>query len=412
MEDVMASTRCDAYFERISKVMPYGSSTASKAALYRPEEPALVERAAGCRVWDVDGREFIDFRNGLGPITLGYGYPAVDAAVREQLERGIGFSHPHRLECEVAELLTTVIPSAEQVRFLKTGGEANAACFRLARAFTGREHIVQIGYHGWLNSLAAGGQYRPGVTAASAPAGVPVGLAAVHHSAGWNDLAEVERLFELLPGQIAAVCVAASYADMAAGATFYPALRALTRKHGALLIYDEIVTGFRIALAGVQEYFGVTPDLAVFAKGVANGMPLSVFCGRREVMSLCDRGGRTVISSTYGGECLSLAAAKAVISVYREQDVVGHLWRQGEAMWGGVNRLCAQYQVPLALRGFWPCPQFTPQAGAPADLLPRLFRAACRHGVVLYNVSYVNFSHQDADVAEALERLERALRDL
>ena len=117
----MASTRCDAYFERISKVMPYGSSTASKAALYRPEEPALVERAAGCRVWDVDGREFIDFRNGLGPITLGYGYPAVDAAVREQLERGIGFSHPHRLECEVAELLTTVIPGAEQVRFLKTG---------------------------------------------------------------------------------------------------------------------------------------------------------------------------------------------------------------------------------------------------------------------------------------------------
>jgi glutamate-1-semialdehyde 2,1-aminomutase len=408
----MTTTRSADYFARISKVMPYGSSTASKAALYPPEEPTLVERAAGCRVWDVDGREFIDFRNGLGPITLGYTYPAVDEAVREQLARGIIFSHPHRLECEVAELLTEVIPCAEQVRFLKTGGEANAACFRLARAFTGREHIVQIGYNGWLNSLAAGGQYRPGVAAANVPAGVPAGLAGVHHSAGWNDLAGVERLFELLPGQIAAVCVAASYADMAAGASFYPALRELTRKHGALLIYDEIVTGFRVALAGVQEYFGVTPDLAVFAKGVANGMPLSVFCGRREVMSLCDRGGRAVISSTYGGECLSLAAAKAVISVYREQDVVGHLWRQGEAVWGGVNRLCAQYQIPLSLRGFWPCPQFTPQAGAPADLLPRLFRAACRHGVVLYNVSYVNFSHRDADVAEALERLERALREL
>lgn len=408
----MATTQCDEYFERLSRVMPYGSSTASKAALYRPEEPALVERASGCRVWDVDGRSFIDFRNGLGPITLGYAYPAVDEAIREQLGRGIVFSHPHRLECEVAELLTEIIPCAEQVRFLKTGGEAIAACFRLARTHTGREHIVQIGYNGWLNSLAAGGHFRPGQTATSAPAGVPAGLATVHHAVGWDDLSALDELFALLPGQIAAVCVAASYADMAAGATFYPALRELTRKHGALLIYDEIVTGFRVALAGVQEYFGVTPDLAVFAKGVANGMPLSVFCGRREVMGHCDRGGRSVISSTYGGECLSLAAAKAVIQVYREQDVIGHLWRQGEALWGGVNRLCAQYRVPLSLRGFWPCPQFTPEPGAPADLLPRWFRAACRHGVVLYSVSYVSFSHRDADIAETLERLERAIREL
>ena len=408
----MAKTRCDDYFERLSKVMPYGSSTASKAALYRPEEPALVERAQGCRVWDLDGREFIDFRNGLGPITLGYAFPVVDEAIREQLQRGIVFSQPHRLECEVAELLTEVIPSAEQVRFLKTGGEACAACFRLARAFTGREHIVQVGYNGWLNSLAAGGLYRPGVAAEGVPAGVPAGLAAVHHSAGWNDLAGVQRLFELLPGQIAAVAVAAGYADLAAGKTFYPALRELTRAHGALLIYDEIVTGFRVALAGVQEYFGVTPDLAVFAKGVANGMPLSVFCGRREVMHQCDRGGKAVISSTYGGECLSLAAAKAVVQFYRQKDVIGHLWHQGEAMWTGLNRLFEQHAVPLRLRGFWPCAQFCPLPGAPADLLPRFFRAACGQGVTLYNVSYVNYSHQDADVTEALQRLARAIQGL
>lgn len=408
----MTTPRGDEYFGRINRVMPYGSSTASKAALYRPEEPALVERAQGCRVWDVDGREFIDFRNGLGPITLGYRFPAVDDAIREQLARGIVFSQPHRLECEVAELLTQIIPGAEQVRFLKTGGEACAACFRLARAFTGREHIVQIGYNGWLNSLAAGGQFRPGVAAENVPAGVPAGLAAVHHGAAWNDLAGVARLFELLPGQIAAVCVAAGYADMAAGKTFYPGLRELTRRHGALLIYDEIVTGFRIALGGVQEYFGVTPDLAVFAKGVANGMPLSVFCGRRDLMSLCDRGGKAVISSTYGGEALSLAAAQATLGVYRSQHVIEHLWRQGETMWQGLNRRFEARGVPLRLKGFWPCAQFCPQSGAPADLLARFFRAACRHGVTLYGVSYVNFSHQDADVAEALERLEQALNEL
>lgn len=408
----MASTRCDDFADRLGRIMPYGSSTASKAATYRPEEPTAVERARGCRVWDVDGREFIDFRNGLGPITLGYCYPAVDVAIREQLDRGIGFSYPHRLECEVAELLAGIIPCAEQVRFLKTGGEAMAACIRLARAFTGREHVVQIGYNGWVNSVAAGGLHRPGVAAENVPAGVPAGLAAVHHAADWNDVAGVSRLFELLPGQIAAVCVAAAYADIAAGKTFYPALRELTNRHGALLVYDEIVTGFRVSLAGVQQYFGVTPDLAVFAKGVANGMPLSVYCGRREVMSLCDRGGSASISSTYGGECLSLAAAKAVIGVYRRQDVVGHLWRQGEALWGGLERLFRQCGVPLTLKGFWPCPQFLPEPGTPADLLPRFLRAACRHGVTLYTVPYVNFSHQDADIAEALARLERAVSDL
>ncbi len=408
----MATTQCDAYAERLSRVMPYGSSTASKAALYRPEEPAVVERARGCRIWDVDGREFIDFRNGLGPISLGYCYPAVDEAIREQLARGIVFSYPHRLECEVAELLSEVIPCAGQVRFLKTGGEAVAACIRLARAFTGRDHIVHIGYNGWLNSLAAGGQYRPGAVSAAVPAGVPAGVASVHHAAAWNDLAGLNRLFDLLPGQIAAVCVAASYAEMAAGRTFYPALREITSRHGALLIYDEIVTGFRVALAGVQEYFGVTPDLAVFAKGVANGMPLSVYCGRREIMALCDRGGRTSISSTYGGESLSLAAARAVIGVYRTQDVIGHLWRQGEAMWGGLTGLFRERSIPLTLKGFWTCPQFVPEPGAPADLLPRFLRAACRHGVTLYTVPYVNFSHGDADIAEALDRLAKAVRDL
>ncbi len=408
----MATTRGDEFADRLARVMPFGSSTASKAALYRPEEPTAVERARGCRVWDVDGREFIDFRNGLGPITLGYCYPAVDAAVREQLEHGIVFGYPHRLECEVAELLADVIPCAGQVRFLKTGGEAMAACMRLARAFTGREHIIQIGYNGWLNSVAAGGLYRPGVAAEGVPAGVPAGLAAVHHAVVWNDLEAMERLFALLPGQVAAVCVAASYTDMADGATFYPALRTLADRHGALLVFDEIVTGFRLALGGAQQYFGVTPDLAVFAKGVANGMPLSLYCGRKEVMRGCDRGGPTSISSTYGGECLSLAAAKAVVGVYRSQDVIGHLWRQGQAMWGGLERLFRTHGTGLTLKGLWPCPQMVPLPEAPADLLPRFLRAACRHGVTLYTVPYVNFSHQDTDVAEALERLARALGDL
>jgi glutamate-1-semialdehyde 2,1-aminomutase len=392
--------------------LPYGSSTNSKAARSPEVEPSVVARAKGCRLWDLDGREFIDFRNGLGPITLGYGFPAVDAAIREQLGNGIVFSHPHRLEGEVAELVCDLIPCAEMARFLKTGGEANAACFRLARAFTGRDHIVQIGYNGWLNTLAAGGMYRPGVALEGMPKGVPADVARLHHACGWNQIERLRELFAAYPGQIAAVAVAASYADMAAGNTFYPALRELTEAEGALLVYDEIVTGFRVATGGVQEYFGVTPDLAVFAKGIANGMPLSVYCGRRDVMELCGPGGGVTISSTYGGEALSLAAAKVVMGVYRDERVCAYLWRQGETMWGGLNAVFAEHGVPLAMKGFWPCPQLVALPGAPADLTSRFLTAAFAHGVALYGVSYVNFSHADADLAEALDRLALAVRSL
>lgn len=438
--------------ERLGRVMPWGSSTCSKAPQFAPEEPAVIVRGDGCRVWDADGNEFIDFRNGLGPVTLGYRFPAVDEAIREQLASGIVFGHPHPLECEVAEMLCELIPCAEQARFLKTGGEAIAAAIRLARHYTGRDHIIQIGYNGWLNSLATGGAQLPGRSAASVP-GVPQAVSSLHHAAGWNDLPGVERLFDEHEGQVAAVVVAADYAAMADGRTFYPALRALTQKHGALLIFDEIVTGFRIAIGGVQEYFGTVPDLAVFSKGVANGMPLSVYAGRKEVMACCDRGG-AVISSTFGGETLSLAAAKACIATYTRHDVVGRLWTQGEIMWSGLNRLFAQYDIPLEVRGFWPCPAFAVRAdggdagrkedggrpiaagsetssgngaarerdgggrdgmasrAASEGLRERFFRLAYKHGVSLYTISYVNYSHGAHDIEEALTRLERACDEL
>jgi glutamate-1-semialdehyde 2,1-aminomutase len=403
------TTQNACWTERLQQVMPWGSSTCSKAPRFAPEEPGVIVRGKGCRVWDADGREFIDFRNALGPITLGYGFPAVDAAIREQLDSGIVFGHPHPLECEVAEALCRAIPCAEQARFLKTGGEALAACIRLARYVTGREHIVQLGYNGWLNSLAAGGALLPGQQTASAPPGVPAALSALHHSAPWNDMAALELLSAAYPNQIAAVVVAADYANMAAGATFYPALRKWTQEQGSLLVYDEIVTGFRVAVGGVQEYFGVLPDLAVFSKGIANGMPLSAYVGRREIMAALDK---MIVSSTFAGETLSLAAAKASLRTYETEDVIGHLWRQGETLWSGLNALFARYSLPAQARGLWPCPQIT-FSGSDAGLTREaFFRAAYRNGVSLYDVSYVNFSHQDADIAETLERLETACKEV
>ena len=403
------TTKNRKWFDRLQNIMPFGSSTCSKKALYPPDEPTVIVKGKGCRVWDADGKEYIDFRNSLGPITLGYQFPAVDKAIRKQLRSGIIFGHPHPLECEVAEMLCDVIPCAEQARFLKTGGEAAAACIRLARHFTGREHVVQIGYNGWINSLAPGGRVLPGQVATSAPPGVPAGLAAVHHACGWNDIDGLRRLFAAHPGQIAAVVIASAYHSATDGATFYPAVRELTRQEGALLIFDEIVTGFRLAIGGVQEYFKVTPDLAVFAKGIANGMPLAAYVGRRDVMSKLSE---VIVSSTYGGETLSLAAAKAAITVYRTENVIAHLWRQGEKLCKGLDTLFAQHHVPVEMAGSPPCATLQRRPDAPADTMERLFRAAYHNGLSIYNNLYINYSHTDADIDEALARWERACRDL
>ena len=403
-------TTNEEWVQRLKHTMPFGSSTCSKAASLMPDEPGIIVRGDGCRVWDANGKEYIDFRNSLGPITLGYRFPAVDQAIREQLDNGIIFGYPHPLECEVSELICEVIPCAEQARFLKTGGESVAACIRLARAFTGRDHVIQIGYNGWINSLSMTGRTLPGLSAAGEPpAGVPECLSRLHHSAKWDDVESVERLFDEFPDQVAAVVIAASYPDMERGEEFYPALRKLTQEKGALLVYDEIVTGFRVAIGGVQEYFGVTPDLSVFAKGVANGMPLGVYCGRRDVMETAHK---AIVSSTYGGESLTLAAAKAAINTYRNEDVIGHLWRTGEKLWGTLNKIFEEHSLPMAFKGLWPCARLTLEPDAPKGLQADLLRAAFRNGVCLYSCGYVNYSHKEKDVAETLERLEKAVKEV
>lgn len=397
------------WVDRFTAVMPFGSSTASKAPRLLPEEPEVIVRGDGCRVWDDRGREFIDYRNSLGPVSLGYRYPAVDEAIRAQLDRGIIFGHPAPIEAEVAEQFCAHVPGMEQARFLKTGGEAIAAAIRIARSYTGRDHVIQSGYNGWLNGLGAGAAALPG-RSAPAPAGVPAAVAALHHPVPWNDLAAIEQLLEEYRGQVAAVVVAADYAEMADGATFYPQLRELLDAHGCLLVLDEIVTGFRIAIGGVNQYFDAGADLAVYGKGLANGMPISVYAGRREVMAACGPGG-AIISSTFGGETLSLAAAAVCLDLYTTTDVIGHLWRQGTALRDGLNAVFHARDIPLSLAGLAPCPTFRATDGR-AGVLDSFFRAAYRHGVSLTAVPYVNYSHTDDDIAETLDRLDRACADI
>lgn len=393
-------------YKRSTAFLAQGSSTSSKAPTFRNVEPALIDQGQGCRIWDTDGNEYIDFRNALGPITLGYCVKEIDEAIVEQLKRGIIFGHPHALEGEVAEMLTAIVPCAQRVRFLKTGGEALAACIKIARSTTRRNRILQCGYNGWLNILSSGGRRPTGIAASEPLNGVPVELGRLHKSLPWGDIEPWREAFKEHGDEIAAVVIACNYSDMEKGKCFLPALRKLTNEYGALLVYDEIVTGFRLAPGGAQEYFDAVPDMAVFGKGLANGMPLSVYAGRAD---LIDSARDIGISSTFAGETLSLAAARATMHFYEANQVISHLWRVGETMWSEVNRLFKQYGVDAVASGFPVCPEF--MFGCPKTA-SRFFKACYAQGVSLYQVSYVNFSHKESDITETHKRIEAALSSI
>ncbi|MCM8772170.1 MAG: aminotransferase class III-fold pyridoxal phosphate-dependent enzyme [Candidatus Omnitrophica bacterium] len=382
-----------------------GSSTNSKIPVFE-EEPAIIVKGNGCRVYDIDGNEYIDFRCALGPVTLGYNIPEINSAIIEQLKNGIIFSYPHILEGEVAKMLTEVIPFAEKVRFLKTGGEAISACIKIARNYTKRKKIIHCGYNGWLNCFDVSGTVAPGISRSSPIKGIPPEISSLHKNLPWADFEKWEKVFKEEGEEIAGVVIASNYKEMEKGKEFLPFIRKLTQKYGSLMIMDEIVTGFRVALGGVSEYFGFIPDLAVFSKGIANGMPISAYLGKSE---LIDTASEIGISSTFGGETLSLSACKAVIEFYQKNNVIEYLWKTGKKMWDGINDLFKKYGIKAEIKGFPVCPFFDFKNAEERDLF---FRKCFKNGVIFYNVGYVCYSHKEDDIKEALEKVEKSIKEM
>jgi glutamate-1-semialdehyde aminotransferase len=389
--------------ERARRVVPGASQTLSKgpAMFVEGAYPVFLERGRGCRVWDVDGNEYIDYILGLASITLGYGHPAVTEAVARQLGDGTIFSLPHPLEVEVAERLVAVIPCAEMARFVKTGSEADAAAVRVARAATGRDVILYCGYHGWHEWHA--------ITTPRSK-GIPKDFARLTAPFTYNDLDSLERALEEHRGQVAAVMMEPVLLDEPRPG-FLAGVKAAAHRHGALLIFDEIVSGFRWAVGGAQERFGVTPDLATFGKGMANGLPLAAIVGRRELMAEFDE---IFVSSTFGGDTLALAACRATLDVYARLPVIDHLWRAGRRFQEGFRALAARLGVPAACTGYPVHPKVTiAHASEPVQraLMSLFLQETARHGVIFHFAGFnVSFSHEDADVDRTLEACEAALR--
>ena len=363
--------------------------------------PKYLKRAKGSHVWDVDGNEYLDYNMGIGPISLGYAYEAVDAAIRHQLEDGITFSLVHPLEVEVGELVREVIPNAEMVRYAKAGAEVTSAAVRIARAYTGRDKVLCCGYHGWHD-------WYVGVTARNL--GVPQATRDLVFTFDYND---IESVASALDDDTACVILEPMTFDFPRDG-FLQKLKDVCHANGTLLVFDEMWTGFRWALGGAQAYFGVTPDLACYSKAIANGMPIAVLTGRTDVMELFDE--QVFFFSTFGGEALSLAAAKATIRILREQNVPDALARKGQKLQDGYNDIATE----LGIRDITYCKGHPARAMIVFDdkndqsliMKSLVQQELIKRGILWQGFHNLCYSHTEADLDYTLEAYSEVLAEL
>ena len=395
--------RSNQMFSRALETIPLASQTFSKShqQWVRGAAPLFLESGLGCRVRDCDGNVYIDYLQGLMSNVLGYRDPDVDEAVRHQLENGISFSLATTLEAELAERLVRLIPCAEMVRFGKNGSDATTAAVRLARAHTGRDKVAVCGYHGWHD-------WYIGTT--SRKLGVPAAVQALSVAFSTNDADALETLLDAEPDAFAAVVLEpAGVAPPAPG--FLQRLRAVTERHGVLLIFDEIVTGFRVAMGGAQAHYGVTPDLAAFGKAMANGMPISAVVGRAEIMKRMED---IFFSATFGGETLSIAAAIATLDKLEREGVAERLRARGEALIAASNAIFARHGLDSVLKfigdGWWPR-LFVDEPPVDRILLTSLLRQEfVAEGLLLASSYNLCLAHDtDPVMAETLDALDRAI---
>jgi glutamate-1-semialdehyde aminotransferase len=392
-----ALTESEKLLVRAHRIIPAYTQTLSKNPTQwsRGVAPAYLVRGSGAHVWDVDGNRYLDFPMALGPVLLGHSHPAVTEAIERQLRDGIAFTLPHPIEVEVAERVVELIPEAERVRFAKTGSDATTAAVRLARACTGRDEVVVCGYHGWHDWYVA---------STSRAAGVPEAVRALTDSFAFNDLDSLDEALERQSGRTAAVVLEPAGAEEPAPG-FLEAVVERVHAAGALAIFDEIITGFRLAPGGAQERYGVIADLAAFGKALGNGMPISALAGRAELM---DRLEDVFFSGTHGGEALSLAAARAVLDTL-DAAAYEQLYERGERLRVGVLGAIEETGVGeyVVIGGAAPRTVVTVREpdgtgpGLPAKTLVQ--QELLRHGVLFNGSNFICLAHSDEDIDLAIE---------
>lgn len=329
----MSFKRSEELLAREMSVSPLAAQTYSKSYRYfsRGMAPSYMDHGEGCYIFDVDGNRFIDFMCALGPITIGYNEPSVNDAVIKQINRFPSGSLQSELEVELAEKICEIIPCAEMVRFVKNGSDATTAAIRLARAYTGRDMVLMSGYHGMHDwSIGASENHK----------GVPEAIRNLTLNFVYNDLSDLEK--KLQTNTVAAVILEPIQSN-GPKEGYLEKVKELTHKYGAILVFDEVVSGFHYALGGAQELFGVTPDLVAFGKGMANGYPISAVAGKKDLMMQIEEG--VFVSTTFGGDSVAMAASLATIKILERVGFYDHISKIGTMLRDGITELIDLYEL-------------------------------------------------------------------
>lgn len=387
---------------RAEKIIPCGTQTASKGPdqFVRGVYPIYLQSGKGSHVFDVDGNEFIDYPCSLGAIYLGHAYPKIVQAIKNQADEGIIFSLMHPNELKLSEMLIDLIPCAESVRLLKNGSDATSAAIRIARAHTRREKIAFCGYHGWQDWY---------IITTAKKKGVPKYNQELIQRFEYNNIESLKKVFEENPGEIAAVIMEPVITEEPKD-NFLQKVKELAEENGAVLIFDEMVTGFRFSLGGAQKYFGVTPHLACFGKSLANGMPISVITGKKEIMDQCKE---IFLSVTFGGEAVTLASAIATLKEAKEKNVVEHIWKIGEQFKEGFNSIAKEIGFNVESIGYPPRQNIAFKDTGKYTVLQikTLFlQETIKRGILIGNVIFFSYSHTKEDIEKTLDVCREALK--
>ena len=424
----MQQTRSQQLFEQAQRVIPGGVNSPVRSFRAVEGTPPFIARGQGSRVWDVDGNEYIDFLGSWGPLALGHAHPVVVEAVQRAAADGTSFGAPVEQEVQLAEIVCQAFPSVDMLRLVNSGTEACMSALRLARAFTGRSKIVKFAgnYHGHADGLlvqAGSGALTHGIPTS---AGVPESYAAETLVATYNDTASVETLFDAWPDDIAAVIVepvAGNMGVVVPATGFHADLRRITEANGALLIFDEVITGFRVGYGGAQALFGITPDITTMGKIIGGGLPVGAYGGRRDVMQMVAPLGPMYQAGTLSGNPLAVAAGVATLTELQRPGVYEQLEATAVRFTEGVAAAFREAEVPSTINrvasmftGFFnpgPVTSLAQVEQSDTAIYGRYFHALLDRGVYIapsqFEAGFVSIAHTDADIDRAIETVGEAL---
>ena len=421
----MDRKRSDELFTEAQRYLPGGVDSPVRAFKAVGGNPIFVQRGSGSRVWDDDGNEFIDYVCSWGPLILGHAHPDVVQALKRAAERGTSFGAPTVLETRLARMVCEALPSVDMVRFVNSGTEAAMSAVRLARGFTGRDKIVKFAgcYHGHSDGLLA--RAGSGVATLGLPdsPGVPSGYTQSTLVTPYNDLDAVKRLFEHHP-DIAAVIVEPVAANMGVvlpHSGFLEGLRELARSSGALLIFDEVITGFRVAYGGAQELYGVTPDLTCLGKVIGGGLPVGAYGGRAEIMRMVAPEGPVYQAGTLSGNPLAMTAGIETLNVLRQGDVFAELERKAARLEEGIADAASRAGMPVRilrvgslLTAFFtaePVTDYESAKSADTERFGEFFRRLLERGIYWppsqFEAAFVSLAHSDEDIEATIEAIKQ-----